>query len=75
MTFEDTAIECDQSFVLHPDTTGQIEYLTKYKYFYCVIVYNIVFYIKNETTLNNVTFCFPPLYYSCIPLQLNLVLF
>ncbi len=29
MTFEDTSIECDQSFVLHPDTTGQIEYLTK----------------------------------------------
>lgn len=29
MTFEDAEIEADQSFTLHPDHKGEIEYLTK----------------------------------------------
>lgn len=29
MTFEDAEIEADQTFTLHPDHKGEIEYLTK----------------------------------------------
>ncbi len=29
MTFEDAEAEADQTFTLHPDHSGQIEYLTK----------------------------------------------
>ena len=34
MTFDDAESKADQEFELHPDSTGTLEYPTKYVFFY-----------------------------------------